>query len=301
MALKTLNRLTPWVSISDRIELLEPGGGYPLISARIGRHFIDKRTVSHKILARQMHETYNIPEKLIKTIYAGTDTRRIDSVLTHESWLLHKMCNLFSDTAIVIFVGRLTHQKRPDIFLQSVAKLLELQPDCPARFAMVGDGEMRKQVETAISQYQLQNRVHLLGAHPNASELIADATILMMPSAYEGLALVSYEAMALGVPQIFANVNGQPELITPETGILVDNGRGEEIRYAQACLELLSDPGRRARMAAAGKERIRHFTAENAVKQYEEIFEELAELSRKRASEIPHLRPPHINPLHELA
>jgi glycosyltransferase involved in cell wall biosynthesis/GT2 family glycosyltransferase len=300
MALKTLARFTPWLSISDRIELLEPGGGYPLISAKTGRNFIHRQTVSHKNLARQMHETYKIPEELIQTIYAGTDTGRTESVLTHKSWLLHKMCNLNSDTPIVTFVGRMTHQKRPDIFLRSVAKLLELQPDCPAHFAMVGDGEMRKQVETVVSQYQLQNHVHLLGAHPNAMELIADATLLMMPSAYEGLALVSYEAMALGVPQIFANVNGQAELITPETGILIDNGPGEVTRYAKACLELLSDPDRRARMAAAGKERIRHFTAENAVKQYEEIFDELAELSRKRASEIPHLRPPHINPLHAL-
>jgi len=121
-----------------------------------------------------------------------------------------------------------------------------------------------------------------------------------MPSAYEGLALVSFEAMALGIPQIFANVNGQAELITPDTGVLIENGPGEETRYAQACLDLLSDPDRRARMAAAGKERIRsQFTAENAVKQYAEIFEELAAVSRKRRSEIPHLEPPHINPLHD--
>jgi glycosyltransferase involved in cell wall biosynthesis len=113
--------------------------------------------------------------------------------------------------------------------------------------------------------------------------------------------LVSYEAMALGIPQIFANVGGQDELITPETGILIENGPGEETRYAQACLDLLSDPDRRASMTAAGKERIRSdFTAENAVKQYAEIFEELAAMSRKRASEIPHLEPPHVDPLHDI-
>ena len=167
---------------------------------------------------------------------------------------------------------------------------------------MIGDGALRPAVETLISKYQLNGRVHLLGAPSNAVELLADAALLLMPSAYEGLALVSYEAMALGIPQVFANVNGQPELITPETGILVDNGPGEETRYARACLELLSDPERHARMAIAGKNKIKtHFNAENTVKQYAGIFEELAELSRKRASEIPHLRPPHINPLHDLA
>jgi glycosyltransferase involved in cell wall biosynthesis len=107
--------------------------------------------------------------------------------------------------------------------------------------------------------------------------------------------------MALGVPQIFADVGGQSELITPETGILINNGPGEEVRYAAACLQLLSDTDRHARMAAAGQQRIRaYFTAESTAKQYADAFEQLAELSRKRGSEIPHLRPPHINPLQEL-
>jgi glycosyltransferase involved in cell wall biosynthesis len=130
-------------------------------------------------------------------------------------------------------------------------------------------------------------------------ELLADATILMMPSEYEGVALVSYEAMALGVPQIFANVGGQSELITPETGILIDNGPGEELRYAQACLALLSNPGLREQMAEAGKRRIRDcFTAEKAVEEYAKIFEQWAAHGRKQAETIPHLRPPHLEPLH---
>ena len=48
---------------------------------------------------------------------------------------------------------------------------------------------------------------------------MSQATLLLMPSEYEGLALVSYEAMAVGLPQIFSRVNGQEELITPDTGI----------------------------------------------------------------------------------
>jgi len=214
---------------------------------------------------------------------------------------LHAMCNLRSETPIVAFVGRFTPQKRPAVFVRTVANILRIQPECDAQFAMIGDGELRPEVETMISKLRLNGRVHLLGVHSNALELLADATLLLMPSAYEGLALISYEAMSLGVPQIFANVNGQSELVTPDTGILIDNGPSEEIRYAQACLELLSDPDRRARMARVGREKVKsHFTAESAVKQYAEIFEEMAESSRKQASEIPHLRPPHINPLHEL-
>ena len=146
------------------------------------------------------------------------------------------MCHVNPDTPIITFVGRFTAQKRPEVFVRSVAKILELQPQCVAHFAMIGDGKSRPAVEHLVAEAGLNGRIHLLGAHTNAIDLLADSTVLMMPSAYEGLALVSYEAMALGVPQIFADVSGQSELITPETGILIDNGPGEETRYAEACL-----------------------------------------------------------------
>ena len=299
--LKLLKQIVPGLSIVDRNEVIDPGGGFPLISAAAGRNYMNLRTVGHKKLAQHMYENYGLPPGSLRVIYAGTDTKRIDQAQAQRRRPLHAMCNLRSETPIVAFVGRFTPQKRPAVFVRTVANILRIQPECDTQFAMIGDGELRPEVETMISKLRLNGRVHLLGVHSNALELLADATLLLMPSAYEGLALISYEAMSLGVPQIFANVNGQSELVTPDTGILIDNGPGEEIRYAQACLELLSDPDRRARMARVGREKVKsHFTAESAVKQYAEIFEEMAESSRKQASEIPHLRPPHINPLHEL-
>lgn len=300
-AAKTLKRSAPWLPIVDRIEAPDPGGGYPMISVKVGREFIDLRTVSHKKLADYMCKKYGPRLSPPQVIYIGMNMNRIGELSRLKSGLLHEACNVSPDTPVVLFVGRLANQKRPEVFVRSVAKILEIHPESKACFAMVGDGHLFKSVKALVSEHRLADRIHLLGAHPNALQLLADATILLMPSAYEGVALVSYEAMALGIPQIFANVGGQDELITPETGILIESGPGEEARYAQACLDLLSDPHRRAYMAAAGKERIRlHFTAENAVKQYAEIFEELAAMSRKRASEIPHLEPPHLDPLHDV-
>jgi glycosyltransferase involved in cell wall biosynthesis len=300
-SLRLFRRIAPWLPIIDRTEVLEPVGGFPILSAQVGNDLLDVRTVGHKKLAGYMATEYKLPRDNLRVIYAGTDMERIKNCLSQRRGRLHEMCRVDPDIPIVTFVGRFTAQKRPDVFVRSIAKLLELQPQGIAHFAMIGDGESRPAVEHLVAKAGLHERIHLLGAHTNAVDLLADSTVLMMPSAYEGVALVSYEAMSLGVPQIFANVNGQSELITPDTGILIDNGPGEETRYAQSCLELLSDPDRRARMARAGKERVEsNFTAEKTVKQYAGIFEELAELSRRQASEIPHLRPPHFNPLREL-
>jgi glycosyltransferase involved in cell wall biosynthesis len=301
-SLKLFKRIAPWLTIIDRNEVLDPGGGFPVLSAQAGNNVIDVRTVGHAKLADHMAAEYRLTRDTLRVIYAGTDMGRIQNSLSLRRGQLHEICQTSPDAPIVTFVGRFTAQKRPDVFVRTVVKCLELKPACNAHFAMIGDGESRPAVEQLVAKAGLNKRIHLLGARANAIDLLADSTLLMMPSAYEGLALVSYEAMALGVPQIFADIGGQSELITPETGILITNGPGEEVRYAEACLQLLSDTDRQARMASAGKKRIKaHFTAESTAKQYANTFEELAELSRKRASEIPHLKPPHINPLHELA
>ena len=298
-AARGVKRVAPWLPIIDRIEAPDPGGGYPMISAKVGREFIDLRTVSHVKLAQLMYQKYGLSQDSVRVIYIGTNTARIEEISRNRPRLLHNMCNISDQTPVVLFVGRFANQKRPEVFVRSVARVFELDPNCRAHFAMVGDGHLMGSVKTTIMKHGLSDRIHLLGAHPNAAELLADATILMMPSAYEGVALVSYEAMALGVPQIFADVGGQHELITLETGILIDNGLGEETRYAQACVDLLSDPSRMEQMAKAGGRRIAmHFSAEKAAKEYAGIFERFAALSRKRANEIPHLKPPHIDPLH---
>jgi len=298
-AARGVKRVAPWLPIIDRIEAPDPGGGYPMISAKVGRQFIDLRTVSHVKLAQLMYQKYGLSQDSVRVIYIGTNTARIEEIARNRPRLLHNMCNISDQTPVVLFVGRFANQKRPEVFVRSVGRVFELDPNCRAHFAMVGDGHLMGSVKTTIMKHGLSDRIHLLGAHPNAAELLADATILMMPSAYEGVALVSYEAMALGVPQIFADVGGQHELITLETGILIDNGLGEETRYAQACVDLLSDPSRMEQMAKAGRRRIAmHFSAEKAAKKYAGIFECFAALSRKQANEIPHLKPPHIAPLH---
>jgi glycosyltransferase involved in cell wall biosynthesis len=298
-AAKTIKRVVPWLPIIDRIEAPDPGGGYPMISAKLGREFIDLRTVSHMKLAELIHQKYRLAKDSVRVIYIGANAARMEKITSNPRGRLQDLCGVSLETPVVLFVGRFANQKRPEVFVRCVAKVFELDPNCKAHFAMVGDGPLMNSVKHLISEYRLGDRLHLLGTHLNAAELLADARILMMPSSYEGIALVSYEAMALGVPQIFANVGGQNELITPETGILIENGSGEETRYAQACLDLLSASSRWKQMAESGKKRMRlHFSAKTAVNEYGEIFERLAASSRKQANQTPHLDPPHVQPLY---
>jgi len=296
--LHIIKKFCPFLCVTDRNVTL--AGGFPKISAKIGGRFIDRRTVGHAGLAQHMARRFGLGLASMTVVYAGTDLRRVARAYSEERGRLHRMCNLSTEVPIVLYLGRLDSEKRPHIFLQVARRVFQQQPSCAAHFVLVGDGERREQLEAMISKFGLTDRVHLLGFQTDPLDLLADSALLMIPSAFEGLALVSYEAMALGVPQISADVGGQKELITDATGILIKNGPLEVRRYAKACIQLLSDSGQRSQMAERGRQRIRsQFTTEQSSSQYGRIFEECAELSRKRTVETPFLKPPHINPLRE--
>jgi glycosyltransferase involved in cell wall biosynthesis/GT2 family glycosyltransferase len=295
-ALGVIKRLCPQVAISDRNVTL--GSGFPKLSARAGADHIDMRTAGHEALARAMAEKYGIDRASIRVIYSGTDSARAGAALASAPGRLRALCGIPREEPVVLFLGRLAPEKRPEVFVRAAAEILRLRPDCRAHFVLIGDGESRKKVEATVRRPGLAGRVHMLGFRLDGLELMSDSTLLVIPSEYEGLALVSFEAMALGIPQVSADIGGQSELIAPETGVLIRNGRGEIRRYARAVLELLDDSERRERMAAAGKRRIEDgFTVEKAAAAYGRIFEELARLSRDRASRTPYLKPPHIDPL----
>lgn len=119
---------------------------------------------------------------------------------------------------------------------------------------LVGDGEMRSQIEQLVTTYNLQTCVSITGwASSDAvkAELLR-AQVLVLPSFAEGLPVVLMEALALGRPVITSSIAGIPELV--ETGVngwLVVPGSVESLVEAMGtalttaipCLEAMGQAG----------------------------------------------------------
>jgi glycosyltransferase involved in cell wall biosynthesis len=145
----------------------------------------------------------------------------------------------------------------------------------PFSCLVVGDGPERASVETAIAAQDGRAPVELLGDRSDVGELLADADVFVLSSRSEGMPLSILEAMAVGLPVVASSVGGIPELVRDgETGRLVPPGNEEAL--AAALRETLSDPELRARLGAAGRQRVmEHFSVEACRVAHLELFRSL--------------------------
>jgi len=139
----------------------------------------------------------------------------------------------------LICVGRLSPEKG-QLLLIEAAQRLKVQ-DVQFDLVLVGDGELRHDLEAIINRHGLQATVRITGwmSSEQVRDEILAARALVLPSFSEGLPVVIMEAMALKRPVISTFVGGIPELVRQaEHGWLVPAGDVDALTHAmKACLD----------------------------------------------------------------
>lgn len=136
----------------------------------------------------------------------------------------------------VVFLGRLMPEKNPMLFLRVIEELRSFRPETAA--VMIGDGELRPELEQYIHKHDLQRNISLTGFLPNPYGILSSSKILCMTSAWEGYGLAAVEALALGRPVVASPVGGIPTIITGNEGILCKDA----LAFVNSLLRLLTEP-----------------------------------------------------------
>jgi colanic acid/amylovoran biosynthesis glycosyltransferase len=137
-----------------------------------------------------------------------------------------------------VSLGRLSAQKGQLLMVEAANALIRMGVDF--ELVIVGDGELRAEIEALIAKYSLQDRVRLLGSVSTdtlRSEILK-ARAMVLPTFAEGLPMVIMEAMALRRPVLSTYVAGIPELVVPgKSGWLFPAGSLDALVTAvQDCL-----------------------------------------------------------------
>ena len=150
-------------------------------------------------------------------------------------------------TKILLSVGRLSYQKSPDILIQAFAKITEDFPDWELHIA--GDGEGRHIAKQAIAATNFNDRIKLLGAVKDTSNLYCKAHLFSLASRWEGFPNGIAEAQAHGLPCVaFEGCAGMNVVIrNGETGLLAEGNQGVA-SLSKALKTLIKDDAKRALM-----------------------------------------------------
>jgi glycosyltransferase involved in cell wall biosynthesis len=160
-------------------------------------------------------------------------------------------------TPLVGFVGRLEHEKGPDLFLRAAEYVHERRPD--VHFVVAGEGTMREQLGEMCTRMRLDQHVHFVGWWANTAHIYAGVDIVAHTSRSDGTSLVLLEAMACGRPAVALAVGGVLEIVENDgTGLIAGAGDWEGV--GRHLVQLLAQPERARRMGQAARARVeQHF------------------------------------------
>ncbi|WP_395665763.1 glycosyltransferase family 4 protein [Methylocella sp.] len=176
-----------------------------------------------------------------------------------------------ADHVVFGFVGRLSSQKAPERFLEALAEAARTQGQVYG--VMIGDGELRGEVEDAVRRMGLSGRAAILGA-VDARAYMAAFDALVVTSRYEALPYVMLEALATGLPIISTVVGGVGATVDDTNGILVEQTRASS-GLAAAMSALARSPELRRRMKAASKEKSARINGPRMIDETEALYQSL--------------------------
>lgn len=185
----------------------------------------------------------------------------------------YRVENFFNqgDSKVVLFVGRLAEKK-------GVSYLIDAMKNIDAKLIIVGDGPLRKQLESQSLQYK--EKVVFLGSksHEELKTIYASADVFVAPSITakdgdkEGFGLVILEAMASGLPVVGSNSGGIPTIIEDGiNGFLTEEKNSEDI--SNKINSVLKDVSLRKKMSVAALSTAEQYDYKVIADKYVKILE----------------------------
>jgi len=129
-----------------------------------------------------------------------------------------KELNINESEFVIGHVGRFDYQKNHEFLLDVFANVLKTIPN--AKLVLVGDGDLRKEIENKISFLNIKDNVIILGVREDVNNLYNLFDLFVLPSHFEGLGIVAIEAQANGVQCIVSDVVPEEAKVTDKIKFL---------------------------------------------------------------------------------
>ena len=302
----------PQIPITDFVHMEEwymKNGGFSRDSS-IMQNVIDKTFTCNEKSRNIFINYFKRNESEIKTIYIGVDEKKFDPQKYNKEEIIDKINDkrLSKDKIIISYICRIAEQKRPYLMLEVVKKLAEIRENFVV--VVAGEGSLLNGLKKNVKKEKLDDFFVFVGNKKNTEEIYAISDLTLNTSIKEGLALTSYESLAMGVPVVSSDVGGQKELINKEVGVTVPciqqereilnyNYTEEEVlNYIVAIQEVINNL--KYYKSNCRKRILNRFTIDNMIKNMEKEFIDIVQNPNKQKIENGEKLSGNIDVLKEL-
>ncbi len=249
-----------WLGTDARLRLYETIDAFVLKFARkvVGV----SETIKENLLKK------NVPLQRLAVVPNGIDIAEFHQPVVPPG--LRASLNLAPNDFVVLIAGRLAIEKGHRTFLKAAAIVGPKIPQ--AKFLIVGDGPLRKELEQDAKDLQLASRVIFAGIRRDMPSMYKISDCLVNASSIEGLPMTILEAMAAHLPVIATPVGAVPQVVRDhQNGFLYPPG--DEQALASALLALIQDPALRQRVAIQAYQDVQQqFSDGRMAEHYQKIY-----------------------------
>ena len=214
-----------------------------------------------------LQESLKISPEKIKLIYNGIE---IDNFFYDNRNVTNKVKN-------IVAIGRFTKAKDYPNLLSAFSVLKSLleneRLDVP-NLLLVGDGELKDQIEEEAKERKLSENVKFLGVRNDIPDLLKKSDIYVMASEWEGLSISLIEALASGIPIVATDAGSNSEIVENNvSGLIVPIKDPETL--AKSLYNLIIDDQMRKKFSKEATIKAQQFTIEECAKKHIEMYKEV--------------------------
>lgn len=209
-----------------------------------------------------------VPERFVDTVYNGTDF--VDFDFTQPETVKDEL-GIPRERRLVGLVGKVCRDKGQLELIEAMGAVHRHHPDAHVLFVGKVEESFRPEIERAIDDNDLRDRVTLTGVRHDIPRVLDSMTLSTLPSYMETFGVAAIEAMARGKAVVASNVGALPEVVRHgHTGLLVDL-RPDAI--ADAVSYLLENHDEREEMGRCGRKVVQQkFTLAEMANQFEQVY-----------------------------
>jgi glycosyltransferase involved in cell wall biosynthesis len=176
-------------------------------------------------------------------------------------------------STLIATVGRLVEAKGHRYLIGAVRPVLSRFPQ--VHFLLIGNGDLRTELEEQAAHLGVVGHVHFLGTRKDVADLLAAADLFVLPSLWEGLPMALLEAMAAAKPIVATAAVGTDGTVIPgQTGLIVPPGDSQAL--AEGISRLLREPARAQAMGQAARKHVEGtFSAEQNAAEHMGLYRRL--------------------------